>query len=81
MLPPHRVLDLSSGGYLICGQILADLGANVVLVEPPDGSATRSEGPFLDDTPDREGSRPGGRWRGTSAAWSSTSIRTTVVRR
>ena len=51
MLSPHRVRDPSSGGYLICAQILADLGANLVLVEPPDGSATRSEGPLLDDTP------------------------------
>ena len=37
MLTPHRVLDLSTGGYLICGQILADLGTNVVLAEPPNG--------------------------------------------
>ena len=45
MLSPYRVLDLSSRG-LICGQILADMGADVVQVEPPGGSAARREGPF-----------------------------------
>ena len=41
-----RVLDLSGplGNY--CGKLFADLGADVVLVEPPDGSPLRREPPF-----------------------------------
>ncbi len=31
-----------------CGKIFADLGADVILVEPPGGSSVRREGPFLD---------------------------------
>jgi crotonobetainyl-CoA:carnitine CoA-transferase CaiB-like acyl-CoA transferase len=44
-----RVLDLSrmvSGP--LCGRILADLGAEVVKVEPPDGDRTRTVPPFVD---------------------------------
>jgi crotonobetainyl-CoA:carnitine CoA-transferase CaiB-like acyl-CoA transferase len=36
MLSRYRILDLSDEGAMICGQILGDLGANVILVEPPD---------------------------------------------
>jgi crotonobetainyl-CoA:carnitine CoA-transferase CaiB-like acyl-CoA transferase len=46
MLSPYRVLDLTDEGALICGQILADLGADVILVEPPGGVKARSIGPF-----------------------------------
>jgi len=51
-----RVLDLSGrkGGY--CGHLLANLGAAVILVEPPDGDALRREGPFKDDRPHVEAS-------------------------
>jgi crotonobetainyl-CoA:carnitine CoA-transferase CaiB-like acyl-CoA transferase len=44
-----RVLDLSrmvSGP--LCGRILADLGADVVKIEPPDGDRTRSVPPHID---------------------------------
>jgi len=37
-----RVLDLTRGQAMIGGQMLARLGADVVQVEPPAGSATRS---------------------------------------
>jgi crotonobetainyl-CoA:carnitine CoA-transferase CaiB-like acyl-CoA transferase len=47
MLKPFRVLDLTNNGALICGQILADLGADVITVEPPGGSAARRIGPFV----------------------------------
>jgi crotonobetainyl-CoA:carnitine CoA-transferase CaiB-like acyl-CoA transferase len=44
-----RVIDLTGGSEQICGQILGDLGADVILVEPPDGSATRRWAPFAGD--------------------------------
>jgi crotonobetainyl-CoA:carnitine CoA-transferase CaiB-like acyl-CoA transferase len=52
MLTPYRVLDLTDEGALICGQILGDLGADVVLVEPPAGLKGRSIGPFRRDVRD-----------------------------
>ena len=44
-----RVLDLTGrmGGY--CGLLLANLGAEVILVEPPEGDPMRREGPFKND--------------------------------
>ena len=51
MLSPYRVLDLTNHRGLLCGQLLADLGADVIQVEPPGGSAARRIGPFLDDIP------------------------------
>src|SRR5262245_16468000 len=52
MLSPYRVLDLTDEGALICGQILGDLGADVILVEPPSGVKARSVGPFAGSDPD-----------------------------
>src|SRR5258705_4486074 len=43
-----RVLDLSGLAGQYCGKLFADLGAEVVLVEPPGGSPVRREGPFLE---------------------------------
>lgn len=55
MLAPYRVLDLSDERGLLGGQILADLGADVIAVEPRGGSSARRIGPFLggDENPDR----------------------------
>jgi len=44
-----RVLELSQPQTMLAGLMLADLGADVVVVEPPDGAAGRRMGPFLDD--------------------------------
>jgi len=44
-----RVLDMSGLAGQYCGKLFADLGADVILVEPPGGSAVRREGPFLDE--------------------------------
>jgi crotonobetainyl-CoA:carnitine CoA-transferase CaiB-like acyl-CoA transferase len=54
MLRPYRVLDLTTERGLLCGQILGDLGADVVAIEPPGGSPARQLGPFAADrgTPD-----------------------------
>ena len=49
------VVDASggvAGGY--AGRLLADLGAEVVKVEPPAGDRLRALGPFPGDTPDLE---------------------------
>ncbi len=49
-----RVLDLTDESGLLTGRILADLGADVVLVEPPNGSRARGIAPFVDDQPGPE---------------------------
>jgi len=51
MLGPYRVLDLSTERGLLCGQILGDLGADVLKIEPPGGSPARRCGPFFQDQP------------------------------
>lgn len=56
MLSPYRVIDLSDGRGLLCGQILADLGAAVIRIEPPGGASARRLGPFAGDVADPEGS-------------------------
>ena len=53
-----RVLDLADGGAMLAGQLLADLGADVVLVEPLDGASIRRDGPFADDIDDPNRSLP-----------------------
>ncbi len=54
MLGPYRVLDLTNHRGLLCGQMLADLGADVIQVEPPGGSPARRLGPFAGDVADPE---------------------------
>lgn len=46
-LSPYTALDLTEGGFNWCGKLLADLGADVIKVEPPGGSPTRDIGPFI----------------------------------
>ncbi len=47
MLSDFRVLDLSDHRGQLAVQALADLGAEVILVEPPGGSRSRRVGPFV----------------------------------
>jgi crotonobetainyl-CoA:carnitine CoA-transferase CaiB-like acyl-CoA transferase len=51
MLSPYRVLDLTTERGLLCGQMLGDMGADVIKIEPPGGSAARAVGPFYNDAP------------------------------
>lgn len=51
MLTPYRVLDLTTERGLLCGQLLGDMGADVVTVEPVGGSPARQIGPFYKDQP------------------------------
>ncbi|OHV33327.1 MULTISPECIES: CaiB/BaiF CoA transferase family protein [Pseudofrankia] len=46
-----RVLEIAGEFSAYPGKLLADLGANVIVVEPPGGSVTRSWGPFAGDQP------------------------------
>ncbi len=49
LLAPYRVLDLTDFRGHLAGATLAALGADVVAIEPPAGSASRRRGPFVDD--------------------------------
>jgi crotonobetainyl-CoA:carnitine CoA-transferase CaiB-like acyl-CoA transferase len=51
-----RIVELADEQAEYCGLTLAGLGADVVKVEPPGGSPTRSIGPFVGDVVDRESS-------------------------
>lgn len=44
---PYRILDLSNEWGLLCGKILADMGADVIKIEPPGGDKARNTGPFF----------------------------------
>lgn len=51
-----RVLDLTENRGEFTGKFLADLGADVIKVEKPQGCYSRSIGPFKDDLPGLENS-------------------------
>src|SRR5262245_39729544 len=44
-----RALDLCDQSGTYCGRLLAEMGADVILVEPPGGSPMRAIGPFHPD--------------------------------
>jgi len=54
MLSAYQILDLTNERGLICGKVLADLGADVIKVEKPGGDPARSIGPFFHDQLDPE---------------------------
>ncbi|MGE0728106.1 MAG: CaiB/BaiF CoA transferase family protein [Acidimicrobiia bacterium] len=54
MLAPFRVIDLTDHRGNLAGSVLAQLGAEVIAVEPPGGSAARRQGPFAGDVEDPE---------------------------
>ncbi|MDP6580730.1 MAG: CaiB/BaiF CoA-transferase family protein [Vicinamibacterales bacterium] len=49
-----RVVDLAGESGQFAGRLLAQLGADVIRVEPPEGSPVRSRQPFLDGVQGRE---------------------------
>ena len=49
-----QVVELAHEHAAWAGKLLADLGADVIVVEPPGGAPQRSHGPFLDDEPGPE---------------------------
>jgi crotonobetainyl-CoA:carnitine CoA-transferase CaiB-like acyl-CoA transferase len=53
-LSDYRVLDLADEKGCLTGKIFADLGADVIKIEPPGGSPARRIGPFYKDIPDPE---------------------------
>ena len=48
MLSAYRVLDLTDGACGFCGYLFGQLGAEVVLVEPPGGCSARHDAPLAD---------------------------------
>src|SRR5438105_4291736 len=46
-----RVLDLADYRGSLCSRLMADMGADVIKLEPPGGDAARRIGPFLNDIP------------------------------
>jgi len=56
MLAPYRILDLTNEWGVLCGRLLADLGADVIKIEQPGGDPVRKIGPFYQDIPDPQNS-------------------------
>src|SRR5467141_5387269 len=54
MLAGLRVIEIADERAEYTGLLLAGLGAEVVKIEPPEGSATRRIGPFFEDRPGLE---------------------------
>jgi benzylsuccinate CoA-transferase BbsE subunit len=52
LLKGFRLLDLTDEKGALCGKMFADLGAEVIKVEPPGGCSTRRIPPYLDDQSD-----------------------------
>jgi crotonobetainyl-CoA:carnitine CoA-transferase CaiB-like acyl-CoA transferase len=53
-LSGYRVLDLAGPLGLHCAKLLADMGADVIKIEPPSGEESRRVPPFKDDIPHPE---------------------------
>ena len=49
-----RVIEFAGVAGQFCGKLMADLGADVIKVEPPDGDDARRVGPFYEDVVDSD---------------------------
>ena len=49
-----RVLEIGDERGAWCGKLMADMGADVIKIEPPDGDPSRQYEPFVDDEPNHE---------------------------
>ena len=63
LLAPYRVLDLTGPLGFLTGKVLADLGADVIKVEPPAGDPAREWPPYLV----RDGVRQSVHWMALNA--------------
>ena len=66
-----RVIEISDQYTPIAGRVLAELGADVIVVEPPEGSPHRRRPPFVDGDPGLDRSL---RWWGANAGKRSVTI-------
>jgi len=54
VLQAYRVIDLTDHRGIFAAKVLAELGADVIKVEPPTGDPSRGIGPFAGDVPHPE---------------------------
>jgi len=54
MLSPYTVIDLTDDRGELAAMVMGDLGADVIKVEPPQGSPSRRMEPFMDGAPESE---------------------------
>jgi crotonobetainyl-CoA:carnitine CoA-transferase CaiB-like acyl-CoA transferase len=66
-----RVVEISGQFTAVGGRLLAELGADVIVVEPPCGSPERSRPPFVDDEPGTDRSL---RWWSANAGKRSVTL-------
>ena len=69
-----RVLDLTTEVGELAGRLLADLGADVIKVEPPEGARSRLMAPFLDSTNKTDEPRFSLYWEAYGAGKRSTTL-------